>query len=196
MSISIGEVLYSRISLLSEACVGTEDGSMHAVSETFVGEVIIMSHVTIDNIYCIVTTIGKGAFYKCPGLTNIIIPSTISLLKQSCFWLLQLTKPLILPSSVKTVETYFINSWGPNVLIFCGTKDPKTVKTGNNAAWISPSFKGSVFVPNNYEESAFCLKKISKKELCVCHDRMCFSKRKKRTSSLLFMSVLIISLSR
>ena len=136
MSITKDKVLYSRIRETNEACVGTEDGSKNAVSTDFVGEVIILSHVTIDNVYCTITSIGKNAFKVCKQVTNIVIPNTVTLLNDHCFWELSLTSPLIIPSSVTTVESWFINAWGPKAIIFCGTKEPKMINTGYDG-WIS-----------------------------------------------------------
>ena len=50
MSATKENVLYTRIGTSSEACVGTEDGSKNAVSTSFVGEVVILSYISIDNI--------------------------------------------------------------------------------------------------------------------------------------------------
>ena len=189
--------------------VGTGDYSNsapNAVSSSFVGEAVILSHVTINNIYCIVTMIGKTAFYYCSKLTNIVIPNTINTLKYMCFRNLNLDT-LIIPSSVKIVESWFINNWGPKILVFCGTKDPKMIDTeSGNDGHISSSFSGNVLVPNDYEASTFCLRSIEKKTLTECsiiqtfismklhRARTCFRQRQQiYFISLFIMIILLIS---
>ena len=82
MSVTKDNILYTRIGTSKEACVGTVDNTAIAVSKSFVGEVVILSHVTIDDIYCKVTTIGRYAFNQCKKVTNIVIPDTVTFLKQ------------------------------------------------------------------------------------------------------------------
>ena len=206
MSITKDKVLYSRIRETNEACVGTEDGSKNAVSTDFVGEVIILSHVTIDNVYCTVTTICYRAFSYCYQVANIVIPNTVTLLRKSSFWNLNLTSPLIIPSSVTTVESFFINNWGPKAIIFCGTKEHLMIdtSTGNNG-FISAKFTGKVSVPEDYEKDSFCLKSVEKKTLSDCsiiqtflsiklhRARTCLKQRQQVIlSSLFYMMILLI----
>ena len=167
MSVTINDVLYTRIGTTNTARVGTEDGSKYAVSKSKTGEIYIFPYVQIEGIKCTVGEIGKYAFYCCKSITSIIIPSTIKTLKTRCFCAIALTKPLIIPSSVTTVETFFIDGWSPSLLIFCGANEPKMVNIDYDN-YISKKFTNNVIVPTNYNNEKFCLKPIEKKLLSEC----------------------------
>ena len=195
MSTTIQGILYTRIGTTSTACVGTEDGSKNAVSKSYIGKALLLSHVTIGSIYCIVTMIGKWAFYECKGLTNLLIPSTITILKRSCFYSLSLTSPLVIPASVKSVESFFIEDCSP-IIIFCGTEEPQTINVGWSD-WISNQFTGKVSVPNEYKSDKFLKKNIEKRELTECAASIYASVRIKRRQKWLilvfFIHILLLS---
>ena len=201
MSVTIEEVLYTRIGTTSTACVGTEDGSKYAVSTSKSGEITILPSVPIDGICCTVTMIGKYAFFQCKGVTKITLPNTVTTLKFGCFENLYLTEPLILPSSVTTVESCFINSWYSHSLVFCGTKEPEMIKISTNTYWISSYFTGSVIVPMNYEKGTFCLKNATKSLTTGCQATIvkvqriftCFRRLNKYPLSSFILTCLLIS---
>ena len=208
MSVVKEKVLYTRIEQTKEACVGRIDESKNAISRDFVGEVVILSRVFINGVYCTVTTLGRYAFDSCPGLTNVVIPNTVTLLKDSCFCRLNITNPIIIPSSVKTVESFFIDNWNPSSIIFCGKEEPKMVIVENFTGWISRYFTGVVTVSNDYEKDTFCLKNIEKRLLTECsiiqkylalklyldqNKATCFKNRKRYHASLLVMNILMIT---
>lgn len=168
MSIIYKKVRYTRINDTSTAVVGTNDGSYGAVPTSYEGEVIIYPIVRINNIQCTVTEIGYRAFYQTSKITNIIIPDTIVILRESSFIFFVPKKPIMIPSSVKTVETYFIEGANPEI-IFCGVKEPSMVNTREDY-YISDFFLGSVMVPYNYEvgKETFCKKKIERKSDLQC----------------------------
>ena len=119
MSVTLDDVLYTKIGT-KEACVGYESTTTTAaVSTSREGEIKIRSSVLISSVSCAVTMIGYYAFAYCKKLTNIIIPNTVKTLKKYCFESLCLTEPLILPSSITKVETWFINNWNSKSLVFC-----------------------------------------------------------------------------
>ena len=199
MNATIDGILYTKIGT-NEACVGKEDGSQEAVWTTREGVVKIRSKVLIAGVSCIVTMIGKKAFRKCQRITNIIIPNTVNTLKQQCFEELYLTEPLVIPSSVTNVESYFLFKWNSKTLIFCGSKDPNKTST-DGTRWISSSFVDNVIVPLNYENDEFCSKKVSKvlpNECKVQYEEnkriyTCFRKRNSYLISLFFDGLVLAS---
>ena len=166
MSATIDGIYYSKIGT-NEACLGKTDMWYVALSTSTTGVVNIPSRVLISAISCIVTTIGWGAFEACKKITNIIIPNTVTTLKQECLDDLCLTEPIIIPSSVTRVESYFLDNWGSKSIVFCGNKEPDAVATADGR-WISGRFTGSILVPMNYEKDTFCLKPVMKTVLNNC----------------------------
>ena len=166
MSVTIDGILYTKIGT-NEACVGTEDGSQQAVSTSREGEINILSSVLISSVTCVVTMLGRDAFFHCKKITNIIIPNTVNTLKYRSLGWLYLTAPLILPSSITKVESWFLCDWYSKSLIFCGTKEPEMINT-NGDTYISEYFKDNVLVPQNYEKDTFCKKTVSTSVLSNC----------------------------
>ena len=162
MSATVDGVLYTKIGT-NEACVGTESTQKTAVPTSTEGEIKIASKVPIGGVSCTVTMLGYWAFCQCSKLTNIIIPDTVKTLKKYCLGTLHLTEPLILPSSITKVESYFITNWAYTLLVFCGTKEPEL----DSSFSITPSLT-SITVPKNYEGSTFCTKSVVKAAATGC----------------------------
>ena len=167
MSVSISDILYTRISGTTNAMVG--DGSTNspnAVSSDFSGEAKILPYVTISGILCTVTEVSRNAFYQATKITNFIIPNTVTTLKSACFGPLDNVKEMIIPSSVMNVESFFITDKASEIITFCGLKEPNK-NSGDSKVYISSSFKGSVNVPLGYEpwKTEFLYKKIKRTEL-------------------------------
>ena len=163
MSVTVNGILYTRINQTNTARVGTEDGSKHAVSASYKGRVVIKPAVCINKTLCLVTEIGKWAFYSSKA-SIVVIPNTIKIMRNHCFNAVSFH--IIIPASVTLVESLFIDNSNPKIT-FCGMKEPKTVVT-NHGYWISVSFSRNVSVPLNYEDEKFCLKSIVKNEASEC----------------------------
>ena len=168
MSETFDDILYTRINETNTACVGTIDGTQYAIPSSKKGEIKIRSYVLISGVECKVTTIGRKAFYGCVNVTNIIIPKTVTTLLFYSFKNIYLTKPLVLSSSITSVETNFIDDWFSNSLLFCGTKEPSKEILGSGTYWISTRFTGAVIVPPNYEKNEFCSKNVIKLKNDLC----------------------------
>ena len=160
MSVTLNGITYSRIGTTNNASVGS-------VSKSIRGDVFIYPEVQINGANCIVTEIGSFSFSGCENITNIILPSTITTLRIGSFTSLNMTKPLIIPSSVVLVESWFVNVWSPSCVVFCGTKEPTMKDVDNYDGFISTYFKGKVVVSYNYNGEKFCLRDI-KRKLYVC----------------------------
>ena len=197
MNVTIEDVLYTRIGKTNTACVGTEDGSKNAVSDTKEGEVRILPYVPINGNVFKVTTVGKCAFYRCTKVTNIIIPNTVKLLKYYAFKGLSLKKTLILPSSIKTVEPNFIDDWYSQDIVFCGLKEPEKISTSSSSYWLSVYIKRSIIVPLEYRNEEFCKKGINKTAETGCpviertKRNTCYVKRS--SSKAIFNLIIIIT---
>ena len=59
--------------------------SVSDCSTSFAGTVTIPSSITVEGTAYTVTTIGNGAFYYCPSLTEIIIPDSVTSIGDSAF---------------------------------------------------------------------------------------------------------------
>ena len=78
MSVTVNDVLYTRIGTTATAMVGTgTEPQPNAVSASYDKEVKIEPFVTIDNIICTVTEISKWAFSGATKVLNIVIPNTV-----------------------------------------------------------------------------------------------------------------------
>ena len=163
MSVTVHGVLYTRINQTNTARVGTEDGSKNAVSSSYEGIVVIKPSVSIDKTICLVTEIGKLAFYYSKA-SFVVIPNTIKIMRNHCFY--SVSFHIIIPASVTLVESLFIDESNPKIT-FCGMKEPETVVTDDDY-WISNFFSSNVNVPLNYKDANFCLKNIAKNEANEC----------------------------
>ena len=166
MSERFGGILYTRIGTSCTAKVG--DGSLNspnAVSSDFEGEVAILPKVRINGVSCRVIEISKYALRKCSKVTNVIIPNTITTLRERCIGYLSLVTKIIIPSSVILVESYFINRMNPQSIIFCGAKEP-TMSPVNEDVYFADIFRGNIIVRDNYDstKNTFCKKKIERKK--------------------------------
>ena len=80
--------------------------SVSDCSTSFAGTVTIPSSITVEGTAYTVTTIGNGAFYYCPSLTEIIIPDSVTSIGNSAFyWCTKLTE-IIIPDSVTSIGNY------------------------------------------------------------------------------------------
>lgn len=170
MSTIVNRVLYSRIGSTFTARVGNNtEIHTNGISKDYSGVVIVASSVVIGSITCKVVEIGIAALNDCQKVTDIILPNTITTLKDSCIGNNPLIKKIIIPSSVTKVETYFISDMKPDSIIFCGTKEPTMIPT-RSENYITGGFAGFVAVPLNYDssKSTFCLKRIQRENTDYC----------------------------
>lgn len=70
----------------------------------------IPQDVIIDGIRYKVTSIGKGAFLNCIGLTSLIIPNSVTTIESSAFSGCIALTSLIIPSSVVSIGNYAFSS--------------------------------------------------------------------------------------
>ena len=164
MSVTINSLLYTKIDSLTARVGYGYHREPNALPYTYSGEVKILSYVTIDSLALKVVEIGASAFYTCTLVTRIVIPNTVTTLKQWCFRKLTSLKEIIIPSSVTVVESYFITLFVPERIIFCGIKEPKMVNSNGADVYIHQDFKANVIVLSNYDivKSTFLQKGITR----------------------------------
>ena len=163
MSVTINGVLYTRIGSTATARVGDGTRGSALTNINFAGEVKILPYVDIDSISCCVTEVWFYSFCGARNVINVILPNTITTLKDNAFAYMDSFKSIIIPKSVTSVENFFIANMAPDNITFCGTKEPKTVGSG----FISSLFKGKVIVPLDYEPTitTFLSKEIIRRDV-------------------------------
>lgn len=147
MTTVIEKVTYKRIDTSKTALIPSS-----CVPDDYVGVVSILPYVTISNVLCKVVEISGFSFCRCKSVTEIIIPDTITTIRQYAFAYLTI-KRFIFPKSITLVESYIISDFAPKQIIFCGTKDPTFRGIGAENKVISSIFKGKVIVPIDYESN-------------------------------------------
>ena len=170
MSVTVNNVLYTRIDSTNTARVGDGSGTYpNGVSSSYSGLINIRPLVSIDSITCTVIEIGQYALNGCSLVTDIILPNTITTLKFACIGNAPLLKRLVIPESVTKVETFFIADEPLEEIYFCGNKEPAMINyNGDN--YISAQFTGSVVVPSDYDSSktTFCKRNIKRQNVEYC----------------------------
>ena len=140
----------------------------YGVSTNYVGVFSILPEVSMSGTVLKVTEIGKLTFYKCYNITDIIIPDTITTIRQYAFAFLNIER-IIFPKSLNYIESFIISDFAPKQIIFCGTKDPTFQGIGNEKAVFSNLFKEKVIVPYDYEskKTGFLRPIIRKRNACT-----------------------------
>lgn len=151
MSTRINGILYTRIGTTFTARAGNGSSFFpNAVASSFAGHAIVLPRVEFAGIVCKVVELGYRSFCNVNGITNLTIPNTVTTLKEGCIEKMPNLKIVIIPSSVTTVESWFIVNMVPDQIIFCGTKEPKAVYTYSNE-YVASGYNKAVIVPLNYE---------------------------------------------
>ena len=137
-------LLFPLMSLLASAASVEIDGIWYnLVSKTktaevtkkpsgeYSGAIVIPEKVTYNGAEYSVTSIGKGAFYNCSGLTSITIPNSVKSIGDVAFCYCTGLTSVIIPNSVKSIGAYaFYDCTGtPSIMI------PDSVKSIGSRAF-------------------------------------------------------------
>ena len=100
-------------------------------SGEYSGAIVIPEKVTYNGAEYSVTSIGKGAFYNCSGLTSITIPNSVKSIGDVAFCYCTGLTSVIIPNSVKSIGAYaFYDCTGtPSIMI------PDSVKSIGSRAF-------------------------------------------------------------
>ena len=114
--------------------------------DRYSGEVVIPSSVTYNSKTYTVTSIGKGAFFLCNGLTSVTIPNSVTSIGWSAFYDCKgLTGELIIPNSVTGIGSFaFLNCTGLTSVTI-----PNSVTGIGEGAFGSCTGLTSVTIPNS-----------------------------------------------
>ena len=114
--------------------------------DRYSGEVVIPSSVTYNSKTYTVTSIGKGAFFLCNGLTSVTIPNSVTSIGWSAFYDCKgLTGELIIPNSVTGIGSFaFLNCTGLTSVTI-----PNSVTGIGEGAFGCCSGLTSVTIPNS-----------------------------------------------
>ena len=69
----------------------------------------------------VLTRLSKGAFMKCSGLTNVIIPDRVTSIRVSTFENCDNLTNITIPDSVTTIESYAFYSCSLKTVLYKGT---------------------------------------------------------------------------
>ncbi len=110
----------------------------------YTGVVEIPESVEYGGVTCVVTSIGESAFYKCSGLTSVIIPNSITAIGEHAFQLCSGLTSVSIPNSVTSIGYY----------AFEGCTGLTSVAIPNSVASIGGWFRDcsgliSVTIPNS-----------------------------------------------
>ena len=137
-------LLFTLVPLLASAASVEIDGIWYnLVSKTktaevvkkpsgeYSGAIVIPEKVTYNGAEYSVTSIGKGAFYNCSGLTSITIPNSVKSIGDVAFCYCTGLTSVIIPNSVKSIGAYaFYDCTGtPSIMI------PDSVKSIGSGAF-------------------------------------------------------------
>ena len=114
--------------------------------DRYSGEVVIPSSVTYNSKTYTVTSIGKGAFFLCNGLTSVTIPNSVTSIGWSAFYDCKgLTGELIIPNSVTGIGSFaFLQCTGLTSVTI-----PNSVTSIGDGAFGSCTGLTSVTIPNS-----------------------------------------------
>ena len=144
MPVVIRNITYEQIGSTETARI-----PYSGVSKECKGVVRVLPFVTISEVRCKVVELSTQCFNRCKNITEIILPDTITTIKQYAFAFLTIER-LFIPRSVTLVESFIVSDFAPKQIIFCGTKEPVFKPTEGNSCF-SSLFHGEVIVPFDYE---------------------------------------------
>ena len=123
-----------------------QGAAYNSYSNEYTGEVVIPSSVTYNSKTYTVTSIGKGAFFLCNGLTSVTIPNSVTSIGWSAFYDCKgLTGELIIPNSVTGIGSFaFLNCTGLTSVTI-----PNSVTGIGEGAFGSCTGLTSVTIPNS-----------------------------------------------
>lgn len=97
-------------------------------TNNYIGNIVIPDSIAYNGNKYAVTSIGKGAFYKCSLMTDISIPNTVTKIGYQAFCLCSKLKTLTFPSTTTSVGAYTFTPDMKNVLITCLALTPPNVQ--------------------------------------------------------------------
>lgn len=99
----VGGVYYSIIPSTTNLTVVSGDAK-------YIGDIVIPSGITVNDVDYIVTRIGQYSFAECPGLTSITFPSDINgkltVIEPNAFQNCKSITSLIIPNTVTLIDAY------------------------------------------------------------------------------------------
>ena len=77
--------------------------SYYADGNKFTGDLCIPESISVDGTIYVVTSLGKGCFLNCTGLTSITIPNSVTSLGDNCFYGCTGLTSIAIPNSVTSL---------------------------------------------------------------------------------------------
>ena len=114
--VKIGDLYYLLDSTNYTASV-TYMGETSNDEPKYSGDIVIPDSIAYNGNKYAVTSIGKGAFYKCSLMTDISIPNTVTKIGYQAFCLCSKLKTLTFPSTTTSVGAYTFTPDMKNVII-------------------------------------------------------------------------------
>ena len=99
-SVEIDGIWYNILSKTKTAEVAKKPSGKYS------GAIVIPEKVTYNGAEYSVTSIGKGAFYKCTGLTSITIPNSVTSIEDAAFAYCTGLTSITIPNSVTSIGAY------------------------------------------------------------------------------------------
>ena len=96
-------IWYDFDSSTKTASVTYRGSSYNSYEGEYSGSVTIPETVTYNGTTYSVTTVGRAAFYKCPGLTSVTIPNSVTFIGGSAFEYCSGLTSVTIPNSVTTI---------------------------------------------------------------------------------------------
>ena len=128
----------------------TGEGTVSVVNRdanyaTYWGQNTIPATVTYEGVTYTVTKIGNVAFFNCPQLTNVILPSTITAIGNRSFKDCPLLKSITIPENVKSIGVYAFDGCTALIDITCLATEPPTI---DYTTFTEDHYKGAnLYVP-------------------------------------------------
>ena len=106
----VGNIWYDFDDSNNTASVTYAGSISYQIDNEYTDSIIIPASVSYNDEIYSVTSIGEGAFYKCPGLTSVEIPNSVISIGNEAFHSCSGLTSITIPNSVNSIESMAFNN--------------------------------------------------------------------------------------